>query len=68
MVDESLLLYTDGLSESQPRGGSMLGVKGIERMLTREPDAGSATLMARLSAYRGGDPQDDCIILRARRR
>ncbi len=65
---DSLLLYTDGLSESQPRGGTMLGIEGIERMVTAEPDATAATLMARLRSYRDGDPQDDCIILRARRR
>lgn len=58
-----VLIYTDSLIEARPPGGAMLGNDGLLEMV-RSLDAGapdrlSEALLARLDAFRGGDPAED---------
>lgn len=64
-VGESLLLFTDGLSESRSASGAMLGIEGIAEALAASDDP--ARHLELLRRHRVGQAQDDCMIVRVRR-
>jgi serine phosphatase RsbU (regulator of sigma subunit) len=64
-VGESLLLYTDGLTESRSAAGAMLDIDGVAAMLTRTDDP--AEHLATLRRHRASQAQDDCMIVRVKR-
>ncbi len=66
---ESLVFYTDGLTDSAPAGpeGARLGAEGARRMLEKgfaSPQQVVATLLGGEAAHRGNSPpQDDLTLL-----
>lgn len=60
---ESLVLFTDGISEASSPDGEMFGVEGLERALTEctgDPDCVVDSVMTALREYEGGvRPSDD---------
>jgi len=71
-VDDTLLLFTDGITESR-RDGSLFGTEGICALWRDKPDADVRALTRRLcdasACYHDeGLAQDDRLALAARRR
>jgi hypothetical protein len=64
-VGESLLLYTDGLTESRSAAGAMLEIDGVAAVLARTDDP--AEHLATLRRHRASQAQDDCMIVRVKR-
>lgn len=60
---ETLLMYTDGVTEARDAGDQELGMDGVAKLLEKaEGDAAAvlATMQAGLQAHRGGrEPRDD---------
>jgi sigma-B regulation protein RsbU (phosphoserine phosphatase) len=69
---ETLLLYTDGVTEARDSGDLEYGTDRLVRAITRTAPASAADLVAQcrteLTAFRGGRPRtDDVTILAVRR-
>jgi hypothetical protein len=64
-MGESLLLYTDGLTETRSSVGTMLEIDGVATMLARTDDP--AEQLAMLRRHRASQAQDDCMIVRVKR-
>ena len=69
---DTLLLYTDGLSESGPSRRELLGTDGLTRMLKARPvnldvQAEAEALVARVGEATGGVFRDDVAVLLMRR-
>jgi hypothetical protein len=60
---ETLLLFTDGLTEARDPDGAMLGFEGTEALLRESDDRSPSALLNRMKAYRRSAAQDDCIIV-----
>ncbi len=69
---DSLLLYTDGISEAGPNRRELLGTEGLMQMLATVPTdtsvaAQAEALVAEVSRYAGGVFRDDVAVLMAQR-
>ena len=69
---DTLLLYTDGLSEAGPSRRQLLGTEGLMRLLgalslSQEAQADAEALVRKVSDYAGGGFRDDVAVLLARR-
>ena len=69
---DSLLLYTDGISEAGPNRRELLGMEGLMQMLAKMPSGTSVAaqaeaLVAEVSRYAGGVFRDDVAVLLAQR-
>nr|WP_114453563.1 GAF domain-containing SpoIIE family protein phosphatase [Halopolyspora algeriensis] len=65
---QTLLLYTDGLTEARP-GGEFFGEQRLETFLADNIDAGAETLIGELTTLIGGfdpAPEDDIALLALR--
>ena len=64
---ERLVLYTDGITESEKLDGTMLGVDGLERYLKEaahlKPKECVDTIIRRVNEFRNGSPADDDQLL-----
>ncbi len=63
---DTLIIYTDGITESRDEKGRMLGLEGLLDMVrnlpsgpTQSPEEFGRALSSRLKAFRGGNPQHD---------
>ncbi|OLD16828.1 MAG: hypothetical protein AUJ01_09875 [Acidobacteria bacterium 13_1_40CM_3_65_5] len=70
--DDSLLLYTDGVTESRDRSDAEYGMERLMRATTRAAGTSAAALVAEcrsdLTAFRAGSPRtDDMAILAVQR-
>ncbi len=70
---DTLLLYTDGISEAGVSRRAMLGTEGLSKMLSALPPGPDAqtdaeALVAEVSAYTSGIFRDDVAVLMVRRR
>lgn len=59
---DTLVLFTDGLTESRSPTGDMLGIDGAGEVLRRLPSPSPEALLDVLRGHRRSAPQDDCII------
>lgn len=69
---DTLLLYTDGLSEAGPSRRQLLGTEGLSRILVALPEdtavqAQAESLVGNVSAFANGVFHDDVAVLLARR-
>jgi len=69
---DTLLLYTDGLSEAGPSRRELLGTAGLTHLLRSLPEGAdvqeqSEALVAQVSDFAGGVFRDDMAVLLARR-
>lgn len=69
---DTLLLYTDGLSEAGQSRRQLLGTSGLTRLLVSRPEsadvqAEAEALVAQVSDFAGGVFRDDVAVLLARR-
>ena len=72
LQDDTLLLYTDGLSEAGPSRRELLGTAGLIRIFqapreVRDADAVAAEIVADAGDFAGGMFHDDVCVLLARR-
>lgn len=66
--DQTLVLYTDGVTEARGRGGRMFGLQGVERALEEcsgEPACVIQSLRDALARVQSGRPSDDQTIIAA---
>lgn len=71
-MGDTLLLYTDGLSESGPNRQDLLGTEGLAGLLTRvpgdiPPNLAAVWLVNQAGMTNGGTFRDDVCVLLARR-
>lgn len=70
--DDTLIVVTDGITESESAEGEMLGTGGLRAILQSEPIATAEDLVRQVTAgasrHRGGNPaSDDLTVLAVRR-
>lgn len=67
MPGDVLIAYTDGALEARNSAGKMLGVEGMQRIISgARPDATggwASSLLRGVDAHRFGPPQDDTLIV-----
>ncbi|MEQ8769661.1 MAG: SpoIIE family protein phosphatase [Phycisphaerales bacterium] len=58
---DTVVLYTDGITEAADQAGAMLGVSGVERVVARAPEPGGlvAALLDAAAAHAPGRMDDD---------
>jgi sigma-B regulation protein RsbU (phosphoserine phosphatase) len=70
-IGDTLVMYTDGVTEARPGGGPMLGDEGLDAWLGevgRLPvDRVCAELVRRVDELQGGVPADDVTVVALRR-
>src|SRR5690606_3733886 len=68
---ETLVFYTDGVTEARAPGGAFFGDAGLERLLLRcagrAPDELCACVLAALDEFQGPERHDDVTVLALRR-
>jgi serine phosphatase RsbU (regulator of sigma subunit) len=64
---ESIVLYTDGVTEARMEDGSLLGREGLERLLAECAGLDAATIAERIEGaamqLEGGEPRDDIAVV-----
>ena len=63
---ESLVLYTDGVTEAQSLAGDELGPEGLDRLVAaapRSPDALADAVVQSVDRWAGGEAEDDDLTL-----
>ncbi len=64
---DRLIAYTDGATEAADEGGRMLGIRGMQGILSSErvqSEGGwPVTLLSAVDAHRDGPPKDDTLVI-----